>query len=100
MVQLMINYINKNNIELRIDEKDIDGDYPFIKAIESNNIKLVELILNYAIDNNIILKVNENDINNISEINTDIIMLLNKNKNKNKIDITYSDNSKFLERIK
>ncbi|ORX42084.1 ankyrin [Piromyces finnis] len=40
-----------------INEKDINGKYPFIQAIKLNDIKSVQLLMEYGIDNNIDLDV-------------------------------------------
>jgi len=58
-----MDYANKNNIILELNEKDKDGNYPLLLAIIHNNIEIVLLLMDYANKNNIILKINEKDKN-------------------------------------
>jgi len=49
MIELLIDYANKNNIILELNEKDCDnGEFPLIVACKRNNIAMVHLIINYA----------------------------------------------------
>jgi len=59
MVQLLINYANKNNIFLELNEKNNNGNYPLLWACNNNNIEMVQLLIDYANKNNIILELNE-----------------------------------------
>eukprot|EP00833_Pecoramyces_ruminatium_P009940 jgi/Orpsp1_1/1183972/evm.model.c7180000087442.1 len=109
LTKILIEYSTKNRIILDINKKCDNGFYPLLWSILTNNIELTNIIIDYALKNNIILKLNEknienkikinnnNYINNISEINIDIMKLLYKYNNENKIDISFSENSKFLE---
>lgn len=47
------------NIVIDINEKDGDGNFPLIKAIDKNNIEIVKLLMDYADHNNIELNINE-----------------------------------------
>ena len=42
-------------------EKDINGNYPLLQAINQNNIEIVCLLLNYCDDHNINININEKD---------------------------------------
>jgi len=48
IVQLLIDYANKNNIILELNEKDKDGNYPLLYACYKNNIEMVQLFINYV----------------------------------------------------
>eukprot|EP00833_Pecoramyces_ruminatium_P018584 jgi/Orpsp1_1/1192616/evm.model.d7180000094637.1 len=63
-----LNYItnfikNSNNGIININEKNKNGNFPFLFAITKNNIEMVKLIIDYANKNNIILEINEKDKN-------------------------------------
>jgi len=55
MVELLIDYADKNNIILELNKKDRYGNYPFLKAKSYNNTRIVELLTNYSPKNNISL---------------------------------------------
>jgi len=55
IIQLLINYVDKNNIILELNEKDHDGYYPLLLASNNNNNEMVHLLIDYAIKNNIVL---------------------------------------------
>jgi len=61
MVQLLIDYADKNKIILELNEKDNDGDFPLLWACRENNIEIIQLLINYANENNIILELNEKE---------------------------------------
>ena len=44
---------------MRINEKDNNGKYPLLEAIEINNIEMVKLLIYYVNKHNIILEINE-----------------------------------------
>lgn len=53
------------------------GEYPLLKALETNNIdKTLQILLDYAIKNNIILNINEPDNRGYYIKNTDTKFLL------------------------
>jgi len=58
MLELLINYANKNNIISELNEKDENGNYPLFLACYNNHIEIVKLLFDYAIKNNIILELN------------------------------------------
>ena len=60
-VRLLIEYANKNNIILKLNEKDVNGYYPLIDVCSKNNMECVRLLIEYANKNNIILELNENN---------------------------------------
>jgi len=41
MIQLLIDYINKNSLIMELNKKVNDGYYPFLKVIDNNNIEIV-----------------------------------------------------------
>jgi len=45
-----------------LNEKDKDGQYPFLMGISKNNVEIVQLLIEYANQHQIILKVNEKKI--------------------------------------
>jgi len=45
IVQLLIDYANKNNIILELNEKNKEGDYPLLLAIIKNNVDIVQLLI-------------------------------------------------------
>ncbi|KAL6625923.1 ankyrin [Neocallimastix californiae] len=63
-----MNYANNNNnsnnnITLEVNEKNNDGWYPLLAAIDNNNFEMVELLIDNANRNNIILELNEKNKN-------------------------------------
>jgi len=96
MTKLLIEYANKNNIILELNEKDKDVIYPLIWSIDINNIEITKLLIEYANKNNILLKFYEKD--KIYEY--DIIQLLCIGKIKGVIDIKYSFFSHLKTQIK
>jgi ankyrin repeat protein len=48
MVQLLIDYANKNKIILNLNEKNENGWYPLLRATDKNNIEMVQLLIDYA----------------------------------------------------
>lgn len=61
MVQLLINYANKHNVKMELNEKNKDGAYPLYFAITGNNPEIVQLLINYANQHHIILELNRID---------------------------------------
>ena len=59
MVQLLIDYANKNNITLKLNEKNKYGSFPLLLSCNKNNIEMVQLLIEYSNKNNIILELNE-----------------------------------------
>ena len=59
MVKLLIDYSNKNNIMVRLNEKNEDGYYPLLYSYYYNHIEMVKLLINYANNSNIIMEVNK-----------------------------------------
>jgi len=58
MTKLLIDYANRNDIILNIDEKDKYGDYPLLQSTFYDNIEIFKLIIEYANRNDIILNMN------------------------------------------
>ncbi|KAG4081719.1 hypothetical protein H8356DRAFT_1756840, partial [Neocallimastix lanati (nom. inval.)] len=112
MVKLLIEYANNNKIILELNEKNEDGFIPIFGAIQNNNIEMFNVLVEYSKENGIKLRIDENDIekiisikysdcklNNISEINSKFIKLINFCKNKNIIEVIFSRNSYFLKKF-
>ncbi len=59
MAKLIIDYANKHNITLNINDKEKEGYYPLLIATSKDNIEMVQLIIDYANKNNIILDIND-----------------------------------------
>jgi len=59
MVQLSIDYANKNGIIFELNEKNKKGYYPLLLSYTRNNTKIVQLLIDYADKKNIILELNE-----------------------------------------
>eukprot|EP00833_Pecoramyces_ruminatium_P013183 jgi/Orpsp1_1/1187215/evm.model.d7180000056150.1 len=62
MVKLFIDYADKNNIILELNEKTNFGNYPILKTIDNNHPGIVKALIEYDNKHNIILEVNENNI--------------------------------------
>jgi len=62
MVQLLIDYANKNKIILELNEKSCHGYTPIFEAIQNNNIEMFKLLVEYSIEKGIKLIVDESDI--------------------------------------
>jgi len=69
---------NHNNGLLKVNGKNINGDYPLLIAIKQNDIELVNLLLKYAKENNIILEINEKN----KDGNYPLIITLERNNIK------------------
>ncbi|KAL6598867.1 hypothetical protein U3516DRAFT_670697 [Neocallimastix sp. 'constans'] len=55
MINSLIQYANRVNLNLNINEKNKDGNYPLLFAAKNNNLKIIELIIEYAVSKNIII---------------------------------------------
>jgi len=111
MVKSIIDYANKNNIILKLNENNYDKLDTLLLTILKNNIDIFKLIIDYINKNDIILKLSENMIEkfisrntptfikSVTEIDEEIIKLLKKNKDEHKIIIIYSYESILLERF-
>jgi len=45
---LLINYANKNNIILNVNNKNSEGDYILLVAFQKHNIEMILLLMSYA----------------------------------------------------
>ena len=61
MVKLIMEYSNKVNKKLEINQISIDGLCPINLAISKNCVEIVELILKYVNENEMKLIINEKD---------------------------------------
>jgi len=59
IVELLIEYANKNNILLKLNENDIYENNPLLEAVIKKNTKIVKLLIEYATKNNIIFELNK-----------------------------------------
>ncbi|KAL6631929.1 ankyrin [Neocallimastix sp. 'constans'] len=92
MVKLLMNYAIENQIILNINDKDDYGRYPLLIAINNKNEKDIE--------NEISKKWNNNRLENILDINSEFISLLNKYRNKNSIiELIFSENSRLSKML-
>ncbi|ORX86540.1 ankyrin [Anaeromyces robustus] len=93
LMDLIFKYANNNNIFLDVHKKDIDGNFPLLLAVQSNNIEIIQLFIDYANENNIILNFNEKIKNKLENSITiaiwnndmDIVNLIIDYSNKNNI---------------
>eukprot|EP00833_Pecoramyces_ruminatium_P005329 jgi/Orpsp1_1/1179361/evm.model.c7180000069001.2 len=99
MIELLIEYAEKNSIILDINQKDESENNPLIKALGKDNDIIIELLTEYAKRKNIILYINENDIKNIFEIKEETINLLLKYEKEQLINIEYKTNGKLKSKI-
>ncbi|ORY20328.1 ankyrin [Neocallimastix californiae] len=109
MVNLLIDYVYKNNIKLKINEKNINGRFPLLLAIDNNNFEMIKILVEYLIKvddiemikiliehanvNNFIMKLNEENygdyllLNAIKNNNINMANLLIECSNINKIEL-------------
>ena len=112
IAKLLIEYANKNDIVLEINEKSKNGENPIFLSIDHNNIKMFKLLVEYSVEKKIKLIINEKDIEEIisknlnfvnlkkiSEINFEFIKLIYLYKNKNIIEVVFSENSYILKKF-
>jgi len=99
MAELIINYANSNNIILKINELDMNKNYPFLLCIIKNNIDMAKLIINYSIKNSIKLSINEkNNFNynpllcSIKNNNIELVKLIVDYANKTDIKLNIEEN--------
>ncbi|KAL6632930.1 ankyrin, partial [Neocallimastix sp. 'constans'] len=100
MIKLLIDYANKNNIVLKINERENNGDYPLFRATFNNNTEIVKLLIDYANKKNVVLKINEQNNNGNYPLlratykdNTEIVKLLIDYANKNNIVLKINEQS-------
>jgi len=84
---------------LKLNEKDEDGYYPLLIAIDNNNIKIVKILIEYANQHQIILDLNEkNNVGNYPILdatiynNIEMIKLLIKYALQHQITLVYNKN--------
>ena len=112
IAKLLIEYANKNDIVLEINEKSKNGENPIFLSIDHNNIKMFKLLVEYSVEKKIKIIINEKDIEEIisknlnfvelkkiSEINFEFIKLIYLYKNKNIIEVVFSENSYILKKF-
>jgi len=58
IVKLLMDYANKHNIILQLNEKNEDGN-SIMQAINNDNTEIVKLLMEYADNHNIVLELNE-----------------------------------------
>jgi len=59
-----MDYAQHQNIILKLNETDEEGEFPLLKYIYNNNIEMVNLFIEYANNYNIILEINKRNYNN------------------------------------
>ena len=56
MTKLLLDYATKNNIILKINEKDHHDNYPLLKCISNNDLEMTNLLIEYANQTNMVLE--------------------------------------------
>eukprot|EP00833_Pecoramyces_ruminatium_P001647 jgi/Orpsp1_1/1175679/evm.model.c7180000054793.1 len=87
MVKLLIEYANRHQIILELNDKNFYDDYPLSIAISNNNIEIIKLLTKYAIEHQIILEYEEKIIGN----NSEIMQLLKDYENEKSIIMSQQD---------
>eukprot|EP00833_Pecoramyces_ruminatium_P000493 jgi/Orpsp1_1/1174525/evm.model.c7180000050458.1 len=59
MVSLLMTYANEHEIVLELNEKNIIGWNPLLRATFKNNTEMIKLLLDYANEHSITLNLNE-----------------------------------------
>ncbi|KAL6621848.1 hypothetical protein U3516DRAFT_745198 [Neocallimastix sp. 'constans'] len=112
-VQLLIDYITKNKNGLELNGKPYNNCTPITLIMCHNNLEIFKILMEYSLKKKgIKLIIDENDIKeeisknkydinyhlkNITEIDSEILKLINLYRNKNKIKVIFSDNSYFIK---
>jgi len=109
IVKMITEYADRHNIKLELEEKNNDDEYPLLKMIKLKNIEMLKTVLEYAKKNKISVHLKEDHIKNIilkdnnkkknSNVNSEIVKLLQKYHNENVVDISFSNNSELLKRF-
>ena len=86
MINLLIDYANKNNIILKLNGKQNKENYPFHWACWNNNIEIIFLLIDYANKNNLILEFNESDYENNSKIKNETIEIIKNYRNEKELE--------------
>eukprot|EP00833_Pecoramyces_ruminatium_P005835 jgi/Orpsp1_1/1179867/evm.model.c7180000071120.1 len=51
-----------------MNEKNVDGDYPLLRAVQNNNLEMINLLMDYANRNHIRLNIEDKNKNGVSPI--------------------------------
>jgi len=100
MVKLIMDYANKNNIILYINDQETKGNYPLLFAVDNDNIEMIKLLIDYANQKSIILKINGKEskyhyyplYNAVANNNLEIVQLLMDYADQKNIIITMDNN--------
>ena len=84
MAKLIINYAIKNDIKLKVNDKNKFNYYPILCSVRNNNIEMVKLIVDYASKTSIKLNTEETDIKEVLKMNKTIEEIL-ENYNRNSL---------------
>jgi len=88
IIKLLIQYANKHNILLDIDDQDRNGNYPFLIAVDNEDIYSMNLLIDITDKNNIIIDMNKTNVYN----NNCLLLAVDKKKEEIvKIIINYAD---------
>ena len=68
MIKLLIEYANKNNIILKLNEENESRNYALLLAFNKNNTEMAKLFFDYADKYNIILNLNNKSKNGNSPL--------------------------------
>jgi ankyrin repeat protein len=110
IVKLLINYAEKNNLNLEINERNDENYFPIFGAMDNNNLELFKLIVIYAVEiRKVRLKIHEEEIikvisknldyvhlKELSDISNEFMKLLYRYDEKKLITIKYSKNSYYF----
>jgi len=58
-IKSILENLNEKEIKLKLNNKNIYGEYPLLLAISRNDIEIVKLLIEYANQHQIILELNK-----------------------------------------
>jgi hypothetical protein len=93
IVNIIIEYANKNSITLNINEKNKNGNYPLLYATDKNNTEIVKILIDYANKNNILLDINEKNNKGLYPL---LYAIYNNNTTIVKLIIDYAISRKII----
>jgi len=59
--QYLMEYAKENNIILNVNDKNNDGNYPFLVTLKCHNYEKMKILMDYAKENYITLEIHEGD---------------------------------------
>jgi len=89
IINYIIEFADQYDILLNINEKDIDGNFPLLLAVNHNDLKILKCLVEYSKNHNIILNFNIKD----NDGNTPLMKaIINKSPKLIKRLFKYSEN--------